>query len=100
MVRMVHKIVMPTSGGTINSLNRKHISGKGYGSVLLDGGQGGYGSASSYSSIDDYINTTHINPLKKSVGSGIESMNKKIESLLVNSKKGLRMKPKNINFNI
>jgi hypothetical protein len=103
MVRAVRLAVMPTSGGTIRTSSMRHISGRGNGSVLLDGGLGGAGGGSSYSSIDDYINTTNQNPFRnepKSLGRGIESMNKKIENLLVKSKKSNPKKEKNINFNI
>jgi len=92
-----------SSGGAIYTLTRKHINGKGYGSVLLDDGQGGPGVGSSYTSIDDYINTTGINPYSKetnNLGRGLKSMNAKIESLLVKSKKHNPKKDKNINFNI
>lgn len=103
MVRAVRLAVMPMSGGTIRTSTMRHISGRGNGSVLLDGGLGGAGSGSSYSSIADYINTTNQDPFRnepKSLGRGIESMNKKIENLLVKSKKGNPKKEKNINFNL
>lgn len=103
MVRTVSKIYMPMSGGTIRSSTRKHISGRGYGTVLLDGGLGGYGGGSSYTSVDDYINTTGIDPYVGQpifMGKGIRnlsSMNSKLENLLV--KKNPK-KEKNINFNL
>jgi hypothetical protein len=103
MVRVISRAVMPMSGGTIRPLTRTHIRGRGNGSVLLDGGLGGAGSGSSYSSLDDYINTTNQDPYRqepKSLGRGLESMNRKIENLLVKSKKGNPKKEKNINFNI
>ena len=104
MVRAVRMAVMPSSGGTIKTSTRQHISGRGYGSVLLDGGLGGPGAGSSYSSIDDYINTTNQNPLRQfnpsSSGRGITSMNKQIENLLVKSHKKNPKKEKNINFNL
>lgn len=102
MVRLANKAYM-MNGGTINTLTRKHINGKGAGAVLLTNGQGGPGAGSSYSSIDDYINTTGVNPYYKetnSLGRGLKSMNAKIESLLVKSKKHNPKKEKNINFNI
>lgn len=99
-MRLIHKAVMPMNGGSIKLITRKHIlKGEGMGSVILDGGMGGQ---SSYHSIDDYINTTGINPelgLAKT-GRGLESMNKKLESLLVKSKKLNPKKEKNINFNL
>jgi hypothetical protein len=103
MVRAVRTAVMPMSGGTIRTSSMRHIRGKGA-SVLLDGGLGGPGAGSSYSSIDDYINTTNQDPYKHqpspSLGRGIESMNRKIENLLVKSKRGNPKKEKNINFNM
>jgi hypothetical protein len=102
MVFGTHKAM--TSMGTINTGRRRHISGRGMGSVLLDGGLGGSGAGSSYSSVDDYINTTHSNPYTHqpvSMSGGglakrsLSTMNKKIEGLLVK-----RGKEKNINFNI
>ena len=105
MVRRIHQAVLPMSGGTIRTLQREHIQGRGMGSVLLDGGLGGAGGGSSYASLDDYIHTTHQDPFKGepktlnlSVGRGLEGMNRKIESLLVKSKRG--KKEKNINFNL
>ena len=103
MVRVVHKAYLTQSGGTIHTHTRKHIVGSGYGSVLLNGGIGGPGVGSSYSSIDDYINTTGVNPhssSRESLGKGIKSINSKIESLLVKSHKHNPKKEKNINFNI
>lgn len=102
---VVRKIFMPMSGGTIRTSSRKHISGKGYGSVLLDGGLGGYGGGSSFSSVDDYINTTGINPFvePQSIGKGIRNlsnMNSKLEKLLVKSNIRNPKKEKNINFNL
>jgi len=72
--------------------------GTGVGAVLLDGGMGGQ---SSYSSLDDYINTTGVNPLTRSTkGQGLAKMNAQIENLLVKSKQGRPKKEKNINFNL
>lgn len=103
MVRHIHRAVLPMSGGTIKVSNRKHINGRGYGSVLLDGGEGGYGGASSYSSLNDYINTTGLNPMlgqpSQSSGRGLASMNSKLENLLVKTKKPTK-KEKNITFHM
>lgn len=99
MVRVIHKAYLTTSGGTIHSHTKKLINGSGYGSVLLNGGIGGPGVGSSYSSIDDYFNTTGVNPHQSSLGKGLKSINSKIESLLVKSKLNPK-KVKNINFNI
>jgi hypothetical protein len=106
MVRTISKIYMPMANGTIKTATRKHISGRGYGTVLLNGGLGGYGGGSSYSSIDDYINTTGVDPYAGepiSMGKGIRnlsSMNSKLENLLVKSNKKNPKKEKNINFNL
>jgi len=70
-----------------------HMRGNGVGAVLLN--KGGTGSGSSYSSLDDYIQTTGVNPLK---GKGLGSMNNKLENLLIKTKKG--KKDKNITFSI
>ena len=100
MVRVVHKAYLTQSGGTIHTHTRK-VVGNGIGSVLLNGGIGGPGVGSSYSSIDDYINTTSVNPnSRENLGKGIKSINSKIESLLVKSHKHNPKKEKNINFNI
>ncbi len=71
------------------------------GSVLLDGGQGGAGAGSSYSSLDDYMTTTNRNPYLSS-GRGLggtdrNALNKKIQSLMV---KTPVKKTKNINFSL
>jgi hypothetical protein len=64
------------SNGTLHT-GRRHIHGKGMGSVLLN--KGGAGSGSSYSSLDEYIATTHENPFSGgSIGKkSLASMNKK-----------------------
>jgi len=100
MVRVAHTAYFGT--GAIRTATRKHINGCGAGGVVLNNGLGG-GSGGSYASLDDYINTTGVNPLRNqpsSLGRGIHSMNKKIEELLVKSKKHSSKKDKNINFNI
>ena len=94
MVHGTHRAYMPMVGGTLHTGRRRHLKGRGMGSVLLDGGMGGAGGGSSYSSIDDYIATTnHPSIGKKS----LFSMNKKIEELLVKTN---HKKEKNIKFNI
>lgn len=96
-MRPVNKAFMPASNAILKVSNKTHSKGRGVGAVLLDGGKGGQ---SSYSSLDDYINTTGINPLsapKPNKGLGLESMNTKIKSLMVKSRAA---KPKNINFNL
>ena len=63
--------------------------GCGMGSVLLN--RGGPGSGSSYTSIDDYMKTTGVNPTR---GSGL---GEKLGSLVV---KPLQKKVKNIQFSM
>ena len=89
MVYGTQRAYMPMSNGTLHT-GRRHIHGRGMGSVLLN--KGGAGSGSSYSSVDDYIATTHN--FGGGIGKNLASMNKKIEGLLV------KKKEKNINFNI
>jgi hypothetical protein len=99
---MVRKAFMPMTGGTIRVGTMKHINGKGFGAVLLD--KGGAGGGSSYTGVDDYFNTTGINPFlqNNTFGAGLgrsrEKVHSKLESLLVKSNKG--KKEKNINFNL
>jgi hypothetical protein len=91
---------MPTTKAYFKSGFVVHtkIKGKGVGAVLLN--KGGAGGGSSYSSLDDYIQTTGINPLLgvSKQGRGLGSMNDKLENLLIKSKKG--KKEKNITFSI
>jgi len=96
-------------GGAIRTHNQKHINGRGIGDVLLD--NGGTGGGSSYTSLEDYINTTGSDPYKslgKGIGSGagsdnskksLASMNSKLENLFAKSQKG-KKKEKNITFSI
>jgi len=96
---MVRNAYLPTSNGIVITATRK-IKGSGTGSVLLQ--KGGPGAGSSYSSVDDYLNTTGINankPLTMSSGNGLNKINSSLEKLLVKSK-GERKKEKNINFNL
>ena len=82
--------VMPsTSGGSYKLGNGVHrlggkavketmMSGKGFGSVLLDGGQGAW---SSYPSIKEYEHTTgRTIPMK---GRGLEKLSNKISGLSI-----------------
>jgi len=71
-----------------STLHLRGIKGKGAQTLLLDGGRGG---GSSYDSLTDYIDTTKVNP--KSIGFGLESLGKKLESLSIKNRK-----PKNIKF--
>jgi hypothetical protein len=92
---MIHKAYF--KGGHITHTFKK--KGRGMGSVLLDGGEGGYGGGSSYSSLDDYINTTGLNPNRgEPSGRGLGKMNSKLEHLLIKTKKG--KKEKNITFSL
>ena len=96
---MVRNAYLPTSNGIVITSTRK-IKGSGTGSVLLQ--KGGPGAGSSYSSVDDYLNTTGINankPLTMSSGNGLNKINSSLEKLLVKSK-GERKKEKNINLNL
>ena len=65
------------------------MRGCGMGSVLLN--RGGPGAGSSYTSIDDYIKTTGVNPTR---GSGL---GEKLGSLIV---KPVQKKVKNIQFSM
>jgi len=69
-------------------LHKKLMHGKGMGSVLLN--RGGAGSASSYESVDQFIDDTGLSPLK---GSGL---GEKLHKLMI---KPMAKKPSNIRFN-
>ena len=84
-VRMYMPMVRKNLGSTLHTRGMK---GKGAGTLLLDGGKG---SGSSYVSLDDYVMTTNNSP--KSVGMGLESLGKKLDSLAIKNRK-----PKNIKF--
>lgn len=92
-MRTIHRAVIPSSGASYIVGRRQVRSGAGVGAVLLDGGRGGQ---SSYSSLDDYVNTTGVNPLAR--GQGLAKMNAQIEKLLVKPKG--KKKEKNINFSL
>jgi hypothetical protein len=97
MRRMIFLPHMPNVHMTRGHRQRQ---GRGMGSVLLN--QGGAGSASSYESVDDYMETTG-RQLGSGLGLGIKSgvdrsgLNRKLESLSVAPKK---TKAKNIHFNL
>lgn len=81
----------------ISRHTRGSKSGRGVGTVLLDGGLGGQ---SSYSSVDDYVATTNRDPVVSTVGTGIKGLEKiraKMENLVI---KPSSRKPKNIKFNV
>lgn len=94
-MRTIHRAVIPSANASYVVGRRQVRCGTGVGAVLLDGGLGGQ---SSYSSLDDYINTTGRNPLAKPKGQGLAKMNAQIENLLVKPKG--KKKEKNINFNL
>ena len=78
---MVKHIVLPGSGAKLRTLTRT-FNGSGYGTVLLDGGIGGQ---SSYSSIDNYIETTGRDP--RSGGKGLsDKINDKLKNLSIDNK--------------
>ena len=95
----IHRVSLPASGGTIWSHTKKHINGSGVGSVLLN--KGGAGSASSYLSLEDYIDQTGQHPVVsgKGVSKSLSAVNNQLEKLLVKASKN-PTKMKNINFNI
>jgi hypothetical protein len=64
------------------------MNGKGMGSVLLN--RGGAGSASSYASVDQFVDDTGLTPLR---GAGL---GEKLHKLMV---KPMAKKPSNIRFN-
>jgi len=82
---MVYNIItkhsLPFRTQTLKGIG-KHSSGMGIGGILLN--TGGPGSASSYMDIDDYIDTTGINPYKasqRSKGKGLEALSSKLSKL-------------------
>lgn len=98
---MVKHIVLAGSGVKMKTLTR-NFNGAGYGTVLLDGGLGGQAS---YSSIDNYIETTGRNP--KSSGkdfstdfSGGKGLSDKINDKLKNLNIDNRPKRKNIRLSL
>ena len=102
---MVHNRLVYLPCGHQVSMHSK-MRGRGVGSVLLR--HGGPGVGSSYSSLEDFQQTTGLNPFKQTLkGKGIglrypegivpvKSIQSKIQSLI--SKPLKVIKPKNINF--
>jgi len=84
---MAYNLSTMSCGG--RKMKRYGMRGTGMGSVLLN--RGGAGSGSSYTSIDDYIKTTGVNPTR---GSGL---GEKLGSLIV---KPVQRKVKNIQFSM
>ena len=95
-----HLIFIPSMSGIRMSKGYRQRQGRGMGSVLLS--KGGPGSASSYESTDDYLNTTG-RTLGKGLGCGLglgmnrSGLNSKLESLSMLPK---QPKSKNIRFNL
>lgn len=80
------KAMIPMRGVMIQPHTKSLMTGKGMGSVLLM--KGGPGGASSYQDIDDFIQTTGIDPFSKSrkvVGSGMKGkkLTEKLEKLTI-----------------
>ena len=98
MVRRANSVFLPHSQTKLTSTHTRGIKGLGMGSVLLTGKNGGAGSASSYASLDDYINTTNMNPytLQKTGGMGLGGISKRLQQLNVKPTK----KSKNISFTL
>lgn len=78
---------------------RGRMSGKGIGNVLLDGGLGGQ---SSYSSVNDFVETTNWKPSSRTKAIGGMGLSNKIGKVLgeLNIQKPLDRKKKNIKFSI
>lgn len=98
MPRRTNSFFLPSVQKNIPSRYTRGIKGLGMGSVLLTGGNGGAGGASSYSSIDDYVNTTKVNPYTNQMvgGRGLARMNNKLKDLNIKTTK----KAKNISFTL
>jgi|APCry1669192010_1035390.scaffolds.fasta_scaffold32794_2 hypothetical protein len=104
-MRIHHRAYIPSmNGGGIHIHHIRHKNllslskGKGIGDVLLN--TGGTGGGSSYSSLDDYVSTTGVNPFAPSdniSGKGLGKFHKHLESLSIMPKK---TKAKNINFSL
>ena len=82
------RVTMPTSScGVFHSGNMKRITGEGVRHHILKGGSillGGVGSASSYSSPEDYIKTTGRIVRK---GRGLEKLSKLADLSIIPQKK-------------
>lgn len=104
MKNMIYLPNMPIMHSNLRSHRQRQ--GRGMGSVILS--RGGPGSASSYESVDDYVETTG-RQLGSGLGCGLglglgmksgadrRGLNRKLESLSVAPKK---LKSKNISFNL
>jgi hypothetical protein len=98
MVSPTRVAFLPHSKTKLSSTHTRGIRGLGFGSVLLTGKNGGAGSASSYASLDDYINTTNMNPYtqQKTGGMGLGGISKRLQQLNVKPTK----KSRNISFTL
>lgn len=93
---MVYNIVrhhsLPFRSQTMKG-GAKYTQGKGMGSLLLS--KGGAGSASSYIDIDDYIDTTGVNPYKSAQhakGRGLEKLSSKLSNLRIEPSSSIKRK--------
>lgn len=86
---MLHRAPHIVCGGRIH---RKPLMGKGMGSVLMS--DGGAGSGSSYTSIDQYQSTTGNKVPITNLGAGL---GEKLSKLIV---KPIHKKPQNIKFSM
>jgi hypothetical protein len=78
---------------------RGRMKGMGIGNVLLDGGLGGQ---SSYSSVNDFVETTNWKPSSRTKAIGGMGLSNKIGKVLgeLNIQKPLDRKKKNIKFSL
>jgi len=96
-----HKVYLPIMNGSsihIHGIRKKAAHAFSGGSILLQ--KGGPGAASSYSGLNDYMNTTGLNPYNTSSaisGRGLSQIHKHLENLTIMPKKP---KIKNINFSL
>ena len=96
MSRRTGHIIFPHSNAKMNSL-KQSVVGSGIGGVLLDGGQGGQ---SSYSGIDDYIETTNKKNTMNVRGEGLaDKITSKLKNLNIKPPTG-NPKLKNISLSI
>lgn len=78
---------------------RGRMGGKGIGNVLLDGGLGGQ---SSYSTVEDFVNTTNWTPPSRNKAIEGVGLSNKIGKVLsnLNIQKPMERKKKNIKFSL
>ena len=96
-----HKVYLPMMSGcsiNIHGIRKRAVHAFNGGSILLQ--KGGPGVGSSYSDLNDYMNTTQLNPYNTSSaisGRGFSRLHKHLENLTIMPKKP---KSKNINFSM